>query len=126
MRRVVPMTSAGPHKIVDLDRNRWPATSEHVASKRGRLSINFYSILFESPKDRIGDDVLDVPGFFVDLNCDQVVDAITGGKEEYDLKPFFHASLRRIRTAALSGEHRLSRSGQQGATLSFRQTVRAF
>ncbi len=53
----------------------------------------FYSILFETPADRIGDDGLEAPEFFADLNCDQIVDAITAGREEYNLKPLFHACL---------------------------------
>ena len=53
----------------------------------------FTSILFLSPADRIGEDGRKAPEFFADLNCDQIVDAITAGKDEYDLQPFFHACL---------------------------------
>jgi DNA mismatch repair ATPase MutS len=59
-------------------------------------SLAFYSILFETPDDRIGDDTLEAPAFFVDLNCDQIVAAVTAGKDEYNLKPFFHACLHRV------------------------------
>jgi DNA mismatch repair protein MutS len=58
--------------------------------------MTFYSILFEAPRDRIADDALAAPDFFVNLNCDQIVDAITAGKEEYNLEPFFHGYLRNV------------------------------
>jgi DNA mismatch repair protein MutS len=72
-----------------------------VASGDSPLKVNrhpmrFYSILFESPDDRKGDDELGAPAFFVDLNCDQMVAAITKGKDEYNLKPFFHDCLNRV------------------------------
>jgi DNA mismatch repair protein MutS len=82
--------------IVDLDRVRQPDASGDVASKGSRHPMSFYSILFETPDDRVGDDALDAPAFFVDLNCDQIVAAITAGREEYNLKPFFHSRLRRV------------------------------
>lgn len=58
--------------------------------------MSFYSILFETNEDQ-GKEIPEAPNFFIDLNLDQVVRAITSGKEEYDLKPFFYASLKDIK-----------------------------
>ncbi|MCL5020440.1 MAG: DNA mismatch repair protein MutS [Bacteroidetes bacterium] len=58
-------------------------------------ATTFQSILFEDGA-KAGDP--SVPAFFADLDLDQVIDAITRGKEEYDLKPFFYTSLKDIRT----------------------------
>ena len=54
------------------------------------------SVLFEQARalDVAGDTP--APDFFVDLNLDQFVAAITARWEEYDLKPFFHSPLRRV------------------------------
>jgi len=51
------------------------------------------SVLFPCVSDQLRGRQIAEPDFFVDLNLDQIVAAITAGKEEYDLKPFFHASL---------------------------------
>jgi len=51
----------------------------------------FSSILFAA---RSPDNRYDAPRCFADLNLDQIVAAITTGKEEYDLTPFFHLPLR--------------------------------
>ncbi|MDA8100530.1 MAG: hypothetical protein M0042_13015 [Nitrospiraceae bacterium] len=55
--------------------------------------MTFTSILFPDFYDRTADEPLAAPDFFVDLNLDQIVAAITTGKEEYDLNPFFHLAL---------------------------------
>jgi DNA mismatch repair protein MutS len=57
----------------------------------------FHSILFEGSDDSKSKETPQPPDFFVDLNLDQIVDAITVGKDEYDLKPFFYTSLQDIR-----------------------------
>lgn len=50
-------------------------------------------ILFEFEEAERNSDTVPAPDYFGDLNLDKVVDAVTRGKQEYDLKPFFHAPL---------------------------------
>ena len=56
--------------------------------------MTFRSILFRKTTESTGVEALAEPAFFGDLFLDQIVDAITAPKKEYDLKPFFYASLR--------------------------------
>jgi DNA mismatch repair protein MutS len=55
--------------------------------------VTFPSVLFKHPEASTAIDAAEMPAFFVDLNLDQIVDAITAGREEYGLKPFFYMSL---------------------------------
>jgi DNA mismatch repair protein MutS len=54
------------------------------------------SILFARTDDRTEAGLVDAPPFFIDLNLDQVVDAVTANWAEYNLKPFFHVPLSRV------------------------------
>ena len=56
----------------------------------------FYSILFD--KDGVQKETTVQPAFFTDLNLDQVIDALTAHKQEYNLKPFFYTPLRDVQT----------------------------
>lgn len=56
--------------------------------------MTFRSILFD--QDDMRDEPREQPPFFPDLNLDQIVEAITAPKREYDLKPFFLTPLRNI------------------------------
>lgn len=56
----------------------------------------FRSILFAETADGIRKETPQPPPFFADLNLDQIIDAITAGKQEYELKPFFYHSLKDI------------------------------
>lgn len=62
--------------------------------------MTFRSILFPNTGDGVPEAGLAAPDFFVDLNLDQIVAAVTVGKEEYNLKPFFHSHLRDADTIA--------------------------
>jgi DNA mismatch repair protein MutS len=95
-RTVAGMTKQARPNIINFDSQRRQGASTDFMSDSGHDPSRFYSILFRRPADRVGDDTLGAPEFFADLNCDQIVDAITAGKDEYNLKPFFHACLPRV------------------------------
>ena len=58
--------------------------------------MGFESILFERPEDRPGAEPAEMPGFFVDLNLDQIVEAVIKGKPEYNLRSLFWSPLTRV------------------------------
>lgn len=58
--------------------------------------MNLPSILFKRLEDRSRAETAEAPAFFGDLNLDQIVDAITLGKQEYNLKPFFYTPLQDV------------------------------
>jgi len=77
-------------------------------------ALSFHSILFDGPEtidepgnpDRAGTGAAlesQPPAFFTDLNLDQVIRAITAGRDEYDLAPFFYTRLGS--TAAIGYRH---------------------
>ena len=58
----------------------------------------YYSVLFQ---EQAADAAVSAsppaqPDFFVDLNLDQFVAHVIAGREEYDLKPYFHAPLQSL------------------------------
>lgn len=66
--------------------------------------VGFHSILFERSGHQAKGESVEEPDFFRDLNLDQIVEAITAGREQYDLKPFFHAPLRTLDAVAYRHE----------------------
>ncbi|GAK54183.1 DNA mismatch repair protein MutS domain protein [Candidatus Moduliflexus flocculans] len=55
--------------------------------------MSFYSILYETSEQRPQQAGENAPAFFADLNLDQVVESVTKGKQEYQLRSFFYAPL---------------------------------
>ena len=64
----------------------------------------FSSILFEKIEGGIKKETCEAPAFFADLNLDQIIDAITAGRQEYNLKPFFYTPLLDIDSVAYRHE----------------------
>jgi DNA mismatch repair protein MutS len=56
--------------------------------------MKFASILFENAAAAATIVQQDAPDFFIDLNFDQIVDAITASRKDYDIACFFHSPLR--------------------------------
>ncbi len=55
--------------------------------------MKFHSILFRSIHDAARTGSWTAPAFFNDLNLDQFIDAVTAGRQEYNLVPFFTTPL---------------------------------
>ncbi len=78
--------------------------------------MTFHSILFQNPQDRISAESREAPACFVDLNLDQIVDAVTAGKGEYNLTPFFYFPLTDI--DAIEYRHEITRDLENSAVFS--------
>ncbi len=55
--------------------------------------MSFQSILYENLNNAAARESTQAPDYFIDLNLDQIVESITAGREEYNLKPFYHLPL---------------------------------
>jgi DNA mismatch repair protein MutS len=84
-------------------------------------SLRFTSILFQHPGDAARVGSADEPGFFGDLNLDQLVAAMTAGREEYQLDRLFYTPLHD--EAAVTYRHQVLRDLEQHPVAA---AVRAF
>jgi DNA mismatch repair protein MutS len=91
--------SAGASTAKSARRTRVaPARRQDAGSSR------FGSILFGKPHDKQRAEATEAPEFFRDLNLDQIVDAVTRGRDEYNLKPLFYTRPRDVFTIAYRHE----------------------
>jgi DNA mismatch repair protein MutS len=81
---------------------------------------HFQSILFDRPES-VGTDPRQEPPFFADLNLDQIVAAVTAGREEYALEPYLFAPLRDVE--AVEYRHEVLRDLEHVAVI---ESIRGF
>jgi DNA mismatch repair protein MutS len=105
--------------LADRGRGAVPGPARMAAARDERAP--HHSILFETPEDRAATAAATMPAFFRDLNCGQIVDALTAGREEYDLKPFFYMRLQRV--GAITFRHEVMQDLEDAA---FLDRIRAF
>jgi DNA mismatch repair protein MutS len=60
------------------------------------VAMRFESILFGQPAAGADAGGPEEPDFFADLNLDQVLESMTAGREQYELKPLFYAPLHEV------------------------------
>ncbi len=96
-----------------------PKRAAVAGGKRGSSFMTFQSILFKRPEDAIKSESL-APAFFADLNLDQIIAAVTRGREEYNLKPFFYTALSDV--AAVEYRHDVFRDLENRVLLEYVET----
>ena len=87
---------------------------------------SFRSILFVESEIDPGIDEQEAPEIFTDLNLDQIVESMTAGRDEYNLKPFFYTPLRDVETVNYRYDVLRDLEGQElaGFIQSFAQEMR--
>jgi len=103
------------------------AVTQVPGPARERADVaSFRSILFAESEIDIGIDGREAPEIFADLNLDQIVESITAGRNEYNLKPFFYTPLREIETINYRYDILRDLEGQEfaGYIQSFAQEMR--
>lgn len=92
-----------------------PALSEPVDARHPASDVrSFRSILFPNGLVLPGIDEQVQPDCFADLNLDQIIAAVTAGRDDYDLKPFFYVSSRDV--AEIRYRHDIFRDIESPAT----------
>ena len=92
-RKVNPKSGKEPY-LFRADKPGHPRGSVRpLHGSGGACLMTFHSILFEKTEDSIKKETLEAPVFFVDLNLDQIIGAVTADRQEYNLKPFFYTPL---------------------------------
>ena len=89
--------------------------------------MSFRSILSAGTYEADASETSEPPGFFHDLNLDQIVQAVTADWKDYNLAPFYHTPLNSLDAVAYRQEvmQDLEASTLMQAVKSFSQRMRA-
>jgi DNA mismatch repair protein MutS len=101
-----------PSSVATIGENDASA-GRNLVRVRGTSSIVFHSILFEASHHGNRAEAIEAPEFFRDLNLGQIVDAITAGRDEYNLKPLFYVPLANL--SAIAYRHEVMRDLEKQA-----------
>jgi DNA mismatch repair ATPase MutS len=100
--------------------------SADVGPRPEAAVVHFESILFEQPGAGSGVAGPQEPDFFADLNLDQVLESMTAGREQYELKPLFWTPLHEV--GAVGYRHEVVRDLEEREVLEsvnrFAETMR--
>ncbi len=112
--------------IASADAGALDTSLRRPGSERA-ATITFRSILLPPGAREPQTEPADQPEFFRDLNLDKVVAAVTAGKDDYNLRPFFYRPLRDLATLAYRHEVMvdLERADTLPAVRSFAQGMRS-
>ncbi len=102
-------------------RSAHEVVGEDTRATYDRSRSAFRSILYQEGAEAARNAPREAPDCFRDLHLDQVIDAITAGKQAYDLKPFFQDPLRT--TEAISYRHEVMRDLENDPT---RECIKSF
>lgn len=92
------MPAETANRLIPQQETRAIRSAGFDSSTESDGAATFRSILFGGDANAAGAVNQGAPEYFRDLNLDQIVESITVGRDEYDLKPFFHAPLSTIDT----------------------------
>jgi DNA mismatch repair ATPase MutS len=114
----------------DLPEPGSPLPADGASADVGRRPeaavVHFESILFEQPGAGSGVAGPQEPDFFADLNLDQVLESMTAGREQYELKPLFWTPLHEV--GAVGYRHEVVRDLEEREVLEsvnrFAETMR--
>ncbi|MGH2447928.1 MAG: MutS-related protein, partial [Chloroflexota bacterium] len=81
----------------------------------GLLRAPFQSILYLEGECRAQQAPTEAPDYFHDINLDQIIEAVTNGRDEYALKPFFYDRL--TTPEAIEYRHEVMRDLENGAAI---------
>jgi DNA mismatch repair protein MutS len=83
-------------------------------------AVTTVSVLFDRGDAPMDPAAADPPDYFADLHLDDIVASATGGRDAYDLTPFFHVRLRDA--AAIRYRHDVFRDLEDDAVIRFVRT----